>query len=177
MFFESWSSLLQIVVVGVLAYAGLVSLLRISGKRTLSKMNAFDLVVTVALGSILGSTVLMRDVPLLDGLVAFAVLILLQFVVTWAQVRSETVQRMIKATPRLLYYHGDFLDAAMRRERVSREEVEAAVRNQGLASVRAAEAVVLETDGTITALGEPAGGAEPALRHVRGPADGDLAAD
>ncbi len=50
MFFDSWYDLLRILVVGVLAYAGLVLLLRTTGKRTLSKMNAFDLVVTVALG-------------------------------------------------------------------------------------------------------------------------------
>ena len=50
MFFDSWYDLFRIVIVGALAYAGLVFLLRITGKRTLSKMNAFDLVVTVALG-------------------------------------------------------------------------------------------------------------------------------
>ena len=50
MFFESWSSLGRILAVGALAYMALVLLLRISGKRTLTKLNAFDLVVTVALG-------------------------------------------------------------------------------------------------------------------------------
>lgn len=53
MFFDGWSDLLRILVVGSLAYAGLVGFLRVSGKRTLAKMNAFDLVVTVALGSTL----------------------------------------------------------------------------------------------------------------------------
>jgi hypothetical protein len=51
MFFESWSGLGRVLVVGVLAYGALVFVLRVSGKRTLSKMNAFDLIVTVALGS------------------------------------------------------------------------------------------------------------------------------
>ncbi|RMD68975.1 MAG: DUF421 domain-containing protein, partial [Cyanobacteria bacterium J149] len=49
MFFETWSGLGRVLIVGVLAYAGLIVLLRFSGKRTLSKMNAFDLIVTVAL--------------------------------------------------------------------------------------------------------------------------------
>jgi len=51
MFFDSWFGLLRVIVIGTLAYAALIALLRVSGKRSLSKMNAFDLVVTVALGS------------------------------------------------------------------------------------------------------------------------------
>jgi uncharacterized membrane protein YcaP (DUF421 family) len=62
MFFDSWDGLLRVVVVGILAYTGLVLLLRISGKRTLSKMNAFDFVVTVALGSTLATILLSSDV-------------------------------------------------------------------------------------------------------------------
>ena len=51
MFFDSWFGLLRVLVVGALAYAALILFLRVSGKRTLTKLNAFDLVVTVALGS------------------------------------------------------------------------------------------------------------------------------
>ncbi len=75
MFFQNWSGLLRTVVVGVLAYVALVALLRVSGKRTLSKMNAFDFVVTVALGSTLATILLSKNVALAEGVVAFAVLI------------------------------------------------------------------------------------------------------
>lgn len=64
MFFESWASLARIALSAVIAYATGVAFLRISGKRTLAKMNAFDLVVTVALGSTLAA--LMQDGRLLD---------------------------------------------------------------------------------------------------------------
>ena len=50
-FFDNWETLFRTLIIGVLAYVSLVILLRISGRRTLSKMNAFDMVVTVALGS------------------------------------------------------------------------------------------------------------------------------
>ncbi len=66
MFFDTWTGLIRIVVVGVLAYAGLVFLLRVSGKRTLSKMNAFDLVITVALGSLLATVLLSQNVALVS---------------------------------------------------------------------------------------------------------------
>ena len=83
MFFHDWASLGRIVLVGGLTYVALVLLLRISGKRTLSKMNAFDLVVTIAIGSTLATVLLSRDVALAEGVVAFAVLIGFQFVITW----------------------------------------------------------------------------------------------
>jgi uncharacterized membrane protein YcaP (DUF421 family) len=74
MFFDSWFGLLRVVVVGTLAYVALVVLLRASGKRTLAKLNAFDLIVTVALGSTLATVLLSKSVALLEGLVAFILL-------------------------------------------------------------------------------------------------------
>ena len=64
LFFDEWSVLLRTGLIGVLAYVGLILLLRCSGKRTLSKMNAFDFVVTVALGSTLASILVSKDVAL-----------------------------------------------------------------------------------------------------------------
>jgi uncharacterized membrane protein YcaP (DUF421 family) len=149
-FFQDWSGLIRTVLVGVLAYVALVVLLRVSGKRTLSKMNAFDFVVTVALGSTLATILLSADVALAEGITAFAVLIALQYIIAWLSVRSHTVSHLVKAEPRLLVYQGQLLHGAMRDERVVKAEVWAAVRQQGAASLDAVEAVVLETDGSFT---------------------------
>ena len=83
MFFQSWSSLAATAITGVSAYIALIVTLRLSGKRTLAKMNAFDFVVTVALGSTLATVLLSKDVPLAEGVLAFALLIALQFAVAW----------------------------------------------------------------------------------------------
>jgi uncharacterized membrane protein YcaP (DUF421 family) len=61
LFFESWTGMARVAVLAVCAYALLIFLLRITGKRTLSKMNAFDFVVTVALGSTLATILLSKD--------------------------------------------------------------------------------------------------------------------
>lgn len=155
----------------MLAYIALVSFLRISGKRTLSKMNAFDFVVTVALGSTLATVLLNKEITLAEGLLAFALLIGLQFVVTWLSVRSDWTQSLVKNEPTLLLYRGHFLAAAMRQERVTREEVEAAVRSAGLAGPSDVEAVVLETDGTFSVVSSGASGTEDLLSSVKRPDD------
>ena len=167
MFFNGWFPLLRVLVVGVTAYAALVLLLRVSGKRTLSKLNAFDLVITVALGSTFATIVLSKDVALAEGVLALGLLIALQFAVAWLSVRSTAVGRLVKSEPTLLFYRGAFLRDAMRRERVTEGEVLAAIREQGVAAVGHVEAVVLETAGTISVL-KKSDVTLSSLRQVRG---------
>lgn len=150
--FDGWSGLGRVVVMTVLSYAALVMLLRISGKRTLAKLNAFDLVVTVALGSTLATMLLSRDVPLAEGVLALALLIGLQYAVAWGVVRSERFDALVKSEPSLLLHRGDFLRDAMRRQRVTESEIRAALRAAGITRPEDAAAVVLETDGSLSAL-------------------------
>lgn len=150
--FSGWSALGRTLVVGVAAYAALVVILRISGKRTLSKMNAFDLVVTVALGSTLATILLSKDVALAEGVLALGLLVALQWVIAWSSARSRTVSRLVKSEPRLLVHQGTLLRGALQRERVAEEEVLAAVRSEGASGLGDVSAVVLETDGTFSVI-------------------------
>jgi len=159
MLFNNWESLLRVIWVGSLAYVALVIVLRLSGKRTLAKMNAFDLVVTVALGSTIATLVLAKDVALLEGMLAFVMLALLQFVVAWSVVRFKTVARMVKANPRILFADGEFMQQALCDERVSADEVRAAVRSAGLGDLTDVAAVVLETDGSFSVISQAKAGA------------------
>ena len=143
---------IRTVVVGVLAYLALVVVLRVSGKRTLSKMNAFDLVVTVALGSTLATILLSRDVPLLEGILAFVVLVVMQFAITATSIRSTTVARLAKSEPRALLYRGEVLHDALRDERVLETELRAALRSAGFGRYEEVDLVVLETDGSFSAV-------------------------
>lgn len=150
MFFSGFEPIWRTAVVGLLAYAALIIVLRITGKRTLTKMNAFDLVVTVALGSTLATILLSKGVALAEGVTAFLLLAGAQYAVTWTSLRSARVRRWIKAEPRALLRDGRYLDDALRDERVTREEVEAAVRGAGYADGSAIALVTLETDGSMS---------------------------
>ena len=151
-FFNGWFGLLRTGVVGTLAYAALLVFLRLSGKRTLGKMNAFDLIVTVSMGSTLATIALSPDVALVQGLLALALLITLQFVITWSSVRWGWVRRTVTGEPTLLLFRGEYLQAALRRARVTEDEIRAAVRSHGMPAVEKVEAVVLETDGSFSVI-------------------------
>ena len=169
MWFDGWNSLGSTLTTGVVAYAALVAFVRMSGKRTLGKMNAFDLVVTVALGSTLSSIVLSPDVTVADGITALALLILLQFAVSWTSVRWRLFERSVKSRPTLLAYRGVVRREALVRQRVSEDELHAALRGSGLAELQQVGAAVLETDGTISIVAASAMGeasAPDALRRL-----------
>lgn len=168
LFFNSWETIVRTIIVGALAYIALVVLLRVSGKRTLTKMNAFDLVVTVALGSTLATILLSKDVALAEGVTAFALLILLQFLVTWLSVRSTRVRNMVKSEPTLLFYRGQVLQGALREQRVTAEEVRAAIRSAGKNQLEDIEAVILETDGSFSVVASAGEAATSVQQDVAG---------
>lgn len=168
MFFDDLPGIGRTLIVGTLAYAGLIVFVRIAGKRTLGKMNAFDLIVTVALGSTLATILLSRDVALAEGLTAFAVLIGLQLAITWLSVRTKLVPSLVKSDPTLLVFRGRQIGAALREQRVSEAEVLQAIRQRGFGSVADVHAVVLETDGSFSVIPDEAMTGESALRNVAG---------
>jgi len=169
MWFDSWSDLVRIVLVGVAAYAALLLVLRISGKRTLAKLNAFDLVVTVAFGSTLSSILLTTSVSWVDGAVALALLAGLQFLVAFGTSRSGRLRQIVTSAPTLVVRDGELLHDVMRRERLDEAELHQAVRSSGHGGWDRLAAVVLETDGSLSVIPMNQVGDAAALRGPRGP--------
>jgi uncharacterized membrane protein YcaP (DUF421 family) len=152
MFFHSWFDIWRIVLVGTLGYFGLVFFMRVSGKRSLSKLNSFDFLITVAFGSTLATLLLVPEVSLAEGLAAFALLISLQFFVSWTSVRVPLIKRIVTAEPAMVFFDGTYLTAAMRRNRVLKAEILAVIRQSGYHDIHDVYAVVMETEGSFSVI-------------------------
>lgn len=150
--FSGWGGVLRMLLVAPAAYAALVLILRLSGKRTLSKLNAFDFIVTIAIGSTLASIVTTRSLTLVEGVAALALLVGLQFLVTATSVRWKGFHKAVTAEPTLLVRNGEPIIGAMKRERITEDELLAAIRQAGGRGLQEAEAVILETDGSLTGI-------------------------
>jgi uncharacterized membrane protein YcaP (DUF421 family) len=153
MFYQNWSGIVRTAIVGTLAYATLVLALRVSGNRTLAKLNAFDLIVTVALGSTLATILLSEDVALAEGVTALLLLIILQYIVAFLSVRSRRFARLVRSEPTLLVHDGTLCRDAMRRARVTEEELETVLRTNGERHFDAVSAIILESDGSFSVIG------------------------
>lgn len=152
MWFDSWSDLGRVVAVGATAYVALVVVLRLAGKRTLAKLNAFDLVVTVALGSTLATILLSADVSWAEGVTAFALLAALQLAVSWTTSRAPGGRAAVTAHPTVIVRDGVLDERAMRAQRLTVGEVRQALRSSGVGGLDLVSRVVLESDGTLSVI-------------------------
>ena len=142
--------ILRLLVSAIVIYVINIVYIRLLGKRSTSKLNNFDWIVTVSIGSITSSAIILEDVSILEGGIGILILLLLQFAVTKIMYHSEFLGKVIKSTPQLLLFEGEFMDDNMKRERIIKSEVYAAIRQKGLKSVEEIYAVVLETNSEIS---------------------------
>jgi uncharacterized membrane protein YcaP (DUF421 family) len=166
MWFHTWSDVARVLAVGAAAYLTLVVLLRFSGKRTLAKLNAFDLVVSVAFGSTLATILLSSDVSWAEGATALALLAALQFVVAWTTTRLPGGRSVVTARPTLLLEDGRVLHEALGQQRLTLNELRQAVRASGSGDLSRVAAVVLESDGSLSIVPAEQAGNRSALEGV-----------
>lgn len=136
----------------VSTYVALVIMLRIAGKRTLAKMNAFDFVVTIAIGSVLSIIMMDKTIPLLEGIAALALLIILQYLISLATVNFKSLNSFVRSSPTLLFYEGEMLKKNMKKERVTKSEILASLRKEGIHSIADVKAVVIESNGDLSVI-------------------------
>src|SRR3954468_19279358 len=101
-FFDGWYNVGRTVTLSALGFLALMIMMRVSGKRTLSKLNVFDFVFVVAVGSVLAATIIEKDVTLVEGSLSLATLIGIQVVLAKLAAYSHTAERIINGAPTLL---------------------------------------------------------------------------
>lgn len=161
--FDNMDKLGRIVITSALVYLLIVVVTKLSGKRATSQLNNFDWVVTVMIGSIGASTILLKSIPFVEGSAAIITLFLLQYLVTKYTAISPQFTAVILSEPTVVFYHGQFLPEAMKKERLNRQELECAMRSEGIHNFEEVEAIVFESDAKLTVIPkkEPANSDKP----------------
>ncbi|MGP5336394.1 DUF421 domain-containing protein [Psychrobacter maritimus] len=155
LFFDNIDKLGRIVLTAVTVYVLIVIITKVSGKRSTSQLNNFDWIVTVMIGSLGASTILLKDIPLIEGISSILVLYVMQFLVTKYASISPQFSSFILSEPRIVFYQGQFLPDAMRAERLTRQELECAMRSEGVNNFDDVEAIVFESDAQLTIIPKP----------------------
>ncbi len=169
-YFDGWEPVVRMLATVPVVYVLVIVAVRLSGKRSTSQLNNFDWIVTVAMGSIVGSAVVLDDVAVAPAFIAVMAMLGLQYAVTWSAARWAPVRRAVQAKPTLVFYRGECIESAMQAERLSGQEVRAAIREAGYWDQADVEAVVLEADASLSVLGcdaeRGATGGPPILEDV-----------
>lgn len=147
----SFQSGLMVIVSTLGIYFALILFTRIAGVRTFSKMSSFDFAVTVAIGSLIASTILTKSPPLLQSVVAMGTLFLIQMII--AGVRDLSfVQEIVDNKPILLMKKTEMLKENMKKAKVTRQDILGKLREANVTQLSQIKAVVMETTGDISVL-------------------------
>jgi len=149
-----WEKVLRSVVV----YLFMLLAFRFTGKRQVGQLTPFDLVVLLIISNVVQNAVIGPDNSLGGGLLGAAVILGLNYVVVELTFRSKRLRRLIEATPTLLIHNGHILYANLRKERVTLDDLHAALRRNGIADAEHVRVAVLEENGGISVIPHAAGG-------------------
>ena len=133
-------------------YLTVITITRINGLRTFAKMSSFDFAITIAIGSLMASTILSPQNSLVKGIVALVFLIMLQAVVARLRKRSDSFDLMVTNSPVLLMKGKTILWSNLKAQRVTEADLYAKLRKANITDMNQILAVVLETTGDISVL-------------------------
>src|SRR5512143_1567343 len=119
----------------ILVYAFLIVGLRLAGKRELAQLNPFDLVVLLTLSNAVQNAIIGDDNSVLGGFIGAATLLIVNYIVVSLTFKNKELAAFVEGGPDVLIRHGKLLDERLREEKITREELEAAARKQGFASL------------------------------------------
>lgn len=140
----------ELVVRGFVMYLIFIILLRLFGKRQLGQLTIFDLVLILLGANAVQPAMTGVDTSLTGGLLLATTFFVADRSVSWLALRVPAMQRLLESPPTVLARDGRWDRRALRREMISLEEAQAALRRAGLQEVQEARLVVLESDGTIS---------------------------
>ncbi|MEL7834202.1 DUF421 domain-containing protein [Fodinibius sp. Rm-B-1B1-1] len=145
-------ALLMVVISTVGIYIALIVFTRLGGLRSFSKMSSFDFAITVAIGSIVATSLLSSDPPLLQAVTALGVLYVVQMTVARLRVKNIGIGKMVDNKPILLMDKSKILDGNLDKAGVTISDLRAKLREANVTQLSQVKAVVMESTGDISVL-------------------------
>ena len=142
----------MVLISGLSIYMVLLLFTRLSGLRSFAKMSSFDFAITVALGTVIASTLLTRDPPLLQGLAGLAVLYGIQYAVSKARRHTEWAKLIVDNRPLLVMAGAEVISEHLDRVRMTEEDLKSKLRMAGVTHPDQVLAVVFETTGDVSVM-------------------------
>ena len=158
----------ELVVRGVVVYVFLLVLLRITGKRQVGQLAPFDLVLLLVLSNAVQNSMNGGDNSLIGGLILAATLIVLNYLVSKATYHSKKVEEFVDGKPEVLVHNGRLIAENMKHAQVTPHELNAVLRQAGVANIADVQYAILENNGHITVIPKV-----PGAKSMK-PADVDL---
>lgn len=158
--FESWTPVIRIFFATIITFVLLLACLRIFGNRSVSNISIQDVITSFTIGSTVSSTLILKEVTIVNGFLAIVLLLFLQFLISKIIIKWPFLSNYINPPPKVLFLKGDFLEHTMKKSRVTKENIYAAIRSQARCSSDKVFAVLLESNGNFSVVTEVSPGYE-----------------
>ncbi|HVO25362.1 MAG TPA: YetF domain-containing protein [Candidatus Margulisiibacteriota bacterium] len=136
----------------MVVYFFLLVTLRLTGKRQLGQMSSFDLVVLLILSNTVQNAIIGNDNSITGGLIGAVTILGLNYGIARLTTVNKRFERLVEGAPTLLVHNGKVIEEHLRRELITRDELMAALRRQGILTLDEVRVVLLEETGAITAV-------------------------
>jgi uncharacterized membrane protein YcaP (DUF421 family) len=140
----------EFIVRALAVYAFLLIVLRLTGKRQVAQLSPFDFVLLLVLSNSVQNSMNGGDNSLAGGMISAASLVLVNLALSYVVFSSKKAATIIEGKPEILIHNGVVFEQTMTAEKISRHDLDAAVRESGCASVENVHLAVLETNGRIS---------------------------
>ena len=151
-------SIAEKVLRSVVVYLFLLVAFRFTGKRQVGQLTPFDLVVLLIISNVVQNAVIGNDNSLGGGLIGAVAILALNYVVAEVAYRSKRARRLLESQPTLLIHNGRVLHENLRRERITMDDLLAALRRAGVVEPAKTRFAVLEENGSISVIPRAAEG-------------------
>ncbi len=141
---------MDIVLRATVIFVALYLLVRLMGKRELGQMTPFELIVLIVIGDLIQQGVTQNDFSLTGAIIAIATIAFLAMVMSWASYLWPWAERLLEGEPRVIVRDGELLTANLRRNRLTRAEIESEMRLAGIGRMKDVAWAILETRGKIS---------------------------
>jgi uncharacterized membrane protein YcaP (DUF421 family) len=139
----------------IVVYIFLLAILRLTGKRQVGQLAPFDLVLLLVLSNALQNSMNGGDNTVTGGVISAVTLISLNYLLGYITFRSKKMARFIEGRPQIIIHNGQVYRDVMERERLTQDELDAAVRQAGCASIDDVHFAILENNGQISVRARP----------------------
>jgi len=135
-------------------YLFIIGAIRLFGKTELAQLSVTDLVFILLISNSVQNAMIGPDSSLTGGLIAAASLFLLNTIIKRLTFRSKAINKFLQGEPIMLVHKGIILIEHLKKVRITREELDAAIREHGVSDVSHVNLAVLEADGNISILSD-----------------------
>ena len=136
-------------------YILVLVIMRIMGKREIGQMQPFELVIAIMIADLASVPMADTGIPISNGIIPILALLLFQLIISIINLKSITLRKIICGKPRILIYRGKIDEQALKKEKITINELQERLRQKSIFTIGDVEYAILETSGEISVIQKP----------------------